>query len=311
MINMTIKIGDRQEIVSIYKVKFEEVIKVPDGPLAWEHVYDLYIPEISNLLTDEDFIEICDSIGDMFITSATKNMKYANCVHMFKFVDKYVLPYAVNIYSVREMLTDMEPVCKLDTLIDIFDGVQLEYAPGMSSHNTTIQNFYDICKYGDYIPTGTLKDAYVIYRFLNAGLIRRLTTYKWFKSLKVLLVYLGLDKMIKLCKYDEEITLVPDDGNITKDVPSGTIRLLDGSPEYELMKDIGDVPEKDFPYYKSYDAGHVIMIVMSNSSLQHMNYPAFGILHYILKNHMNNVVLPETDALAISMNNFMNETYRK
>lgn len=326
VISMNIVIGNRTEIVNVSKIIFDDLIKVPSN---WEHVYELDIADETISLTDEDFISVCNHIGDMFIDFNTELQKEAInknvFLHLAKFVDKYIVPNASNEASISRVyryISKCDMSFPLDTTIDIFPDTHVEYK--CKDYRFHTQNYtVGIEEYSSYVPTGTLKDAYVIYKICSMGNYSALSDMKWFKSLAVLFTYFGIDHIVKMVRSRKRVGAKPiicSDEEWPKakasyyedeceEDPRESVRRYEPKKKLNETSSIdsdGKYIPSDFecPPYDEHKVYKKIMLIMDD--LRPENEAVFKLLHVLLKNHIRGIVLPEKEHLIDSMNNLGN-----
>lgn len=334
MIDMTIKVGDYCEIINIFRSNFNRLIKLPKmdpaNCIPWEHVYDIYIQDFSEALTEDNFTQICNMIGDIFILGILEDASDIENMHVLKFVDKYILPYTNNFKEIANMLADIWINPEIRTDINIFPDTCLEYTSDISSncydifYANAITNKNSLLRYE---PTGTLNDAYIIYRYLNGGVLTELSHMRWFKSLKLLLVYFNLDHIIKIYRKPEEheklkkstVMKRNNNGHSSESEeetifrrPANNTKNTSASSSDEENDDAIPIPDymntvlKDCPIYSCNDNYEFNLIILSNdSNYVGTNSISFNILYVMLKTHISKFVLPEYDNLLINMNDFM------
>lgn len=313
LVDVTIKIGDRIETIGIFKNCIDALMKIPDGPIAWEHIYDMHIQDASHEVTDEIFVNICDMIGDMFM----KNKLHSKCdiskLHVLNFINKYILPYAANEKLLAEMLCSYNLKTSNTHEIDLFPEVDLGYTSRMRGDFKGY--FYKVCdpvSYNDYVPTGTLKDAYMIYRLLNSGEFGKLSEYKWYKSLRVLIVYLNIDNMIGICDVDDEeekprmITQKKAPSRKSPYKKSSEEETISSSDEEKEEKPIDPIIKeiKNMINDDNHNKNTFQTITMGTRS-EKLNRRAFRILHMALRPYVLSLDLPEKENLIITMNEFI------
>lgn len=235
-INMKIVIGSRIDTVNVSKVTFDVVMKVPDN---WEHVYELDIndDDISSL-TDEDFVSICNHIGDIFLKERIEisngTIKENVFLHVVKFIDKYVIPNIRDGHNeidrrIHNYISECDMQFPLDTTVDIFPDTHLEYK--YVDHRFHQQRYsVGISDPSSYVPTGTLQDAYVIYKLLSNNYFTLVSGLKWFKSLKLLFQYFNIDHLIDIYRSKNSLKIVETRRNISD--------IEEDSPKKKYIKKI-------------------------------------------------------------------------
>lgn len=349
LVNMTIKAGAHVEYISIFKANFDDCVKIPEGPLPWEHVYDVTVSDKSEFLDDETFADVCDGIGDIFMKGQLgRNLDNIASIHILKFVDKYVVPHAVNIKKILDMLVTIRITISLRNDIEIFQDINLEYFRGIKGNMRNRNHCKKITDIDQnsykYTPSGTLQDAYVVYKLLNEGSFDILSNINWFRTLKILLVYFNLDHIVLIYQKREEMKLsdkkiISKTSNCLEEEDSddeeyhpwqpGIIKkravALDGrydTTEDQVLSDdessknilatddksLGNIlSTDDCPYYNCKYSHRGLMIVLSDEDKYiRINKPAFNLLYVMLKMHISSVQnIPESEILITNMNDLI------
>lgn len=328
IVNLTIKINDKIEYIVVLKSYFDDIIKIPSqGLLPWEHIYDITIADKSDMITDEYFLKICDAIGDFIMTKDYGDDYYIGFsleqIHVLKFIDKYVIPHVNDLGRVQRYLRRMNINMLYTDHIQLFPDVNLEYTPEMVSvaYNkykcSTVTDDYSDDKYYNYEPTGTLSDAYMVYKILNEGKFCILSHVKWFRTLKVLLVYFNLDHIITIYKKTNDPSSVSRGRKI--------VSKQEKVSKYKV--EISDSDEEDSDtYHKEESVGHKELndnlygipgltcintryqpIIKLDDDYQSVidSSPAYNILYVMLKSHVANIDIPESETLITNMNDFL------
>lgn len=324
LILMKIVIDERQETINVPKISFDKFFKISN---EWDNVYDLTIENSDTELTDDDFINLCNQIGDMITDDSIEDINENVFIYLAKFIDKYAVPNAANrvtILKIIEFISEFGLRLEINTNVDIFPNIEMEYVnagkslPKGSSRCPPL----GIILGGDYIPEGNLRDAYVIYRLLSSGCNDELAHIKWFRSFSVLFKYFEMDQIVKIVRSNSSEKLrkkrrcVPklvSDSEEEDEVPAKKIPV-----KVTKKNDCSSDDSDDFPTeskirstYVPSDAECPVIrdgmeddyLVLIVDRVTSKNDKVFSLLSALLKNHMRNIALPERENLIININN--------
>lgn len=211
--NLIIKIiiDDHSDDLIIHRSAFEKYMKFPDHEsIPWEHVYDLSLSGFS--CNDEGFIEVCDSIGEIFYGSTNYRCRVDPCMaYINKFVDVYVMPYRVkNTYEVDVML---EELCEgpLNYMLMPYDAPQkntYDFTEWIDAHKGEYKY-----KSSKYIPVGDMRDMIAFLEiYYTSSISNIMIGNDWFPTMNVFIRELNISDHITIDIYkdiDYDMDILP------------------------------------------------------------------------------------------------------